>query len=72
MDSSQRWIDPLTDAIDELTILKTAVRELVEALEIMMRCIGPPPRSKWSYDSSREDAWDKAQKALPAVKELIQ
>ncbi len=41
-----------------------AAPDLLEALEAMMRWIGPPPTDKYSYDSTREDAWNKARDAL--------
>ena len=41
---------------------------LVAACKALVSWIGPPPTDPHSYDSAREDAWEKARAALALVK----
>jgi len=48
--------------------LQATVVALVEALELLMQWMGPPPCDRESFDSLREDGWKKARAALAAFK----
>ena len=78
LDARERRIEELEQAhslfVDGAIEMEDALRALlgrvVEALDMQMKWIGPPPIGPQYFDSLREDAWKKGQAALADARAL--
>lgn len=55
------------EAVNSHEKQQKTIEALVDALEMHMRWVGPPPQGPREYDSLREDAWAKGKLALRLV-----